>query len=195
MILSDKTIKTILRSLVDLGSSENVSIEDLQKQINPNSIDLTIGSTYKRPVKSAQQWVYGFRHQKEADKYAADCWKKSEAKSGYILLEPGAVILACTREFITMPENICGQIYTKSTLGRMFINHMMAGVVDAGFSGRLTLELKNEGPHIVRIPVGARVVQMVLEKLDKAAAEPYGKRPSRYDEAFTAECAKMEQKA
>ena len=76
MILSDKTIKTILRNLVDLGSSENVSIEDLHKQINPNSIDLTIGSTYKRPVKSAQQWVYGFRHQKEAEKYAADCRKK-----------------------------------------------------------------------------------------------------------------------
>lgn len=195
MILSDKTIKEKIMQLVDFEKSESVNINQALSQVNPNSLDLTISGTYKRPKKSMTHWIYGFRHEGEAEKYPAECWKPCESKSGFILMEPGSVILASTREYITMPETMCGQIFTKSTLGRMFINHMMAGVIDAGFSGRLTLELKNEGPHYVRIPVGSRVVQMIIAKLDKKAESPYGSRPSRYQNAITVECAKMERKS
>ena len=194
MILCDGTIRDNIYALVDTGRSENVTIDGLISQINPNSIDLTVSSIYKRPKTNDAQWTYGFQHNAEADRYAENCWKNCKAKSGFILLEPGAVVLAVTREFVKMPDNVCGQIFTKSTLGRMFINHMMAGVIDAGYSGRLTLELKNEGQHAVKIPVGSRVVQMVYQTLNFPAKEPYCQRNSRYQNAETVECAKMKRK-
>lgn len=194
MILSDGTIKTMINYLVDVSKSENTTSADVWNQVNPNSIDLTIGAVYKRPVKSDRPWIYGFRNEAEAEKYSNECWMTRVAKSGFILLEPGAVILGVTREYVQMPDNVCGQIFTKSTLGRMFINHMMAGVVDAGFHGRLTLELKNEGQHSVKIPVGSRVCQMVLTSLDKTAEFPYHAKVNRYNGAETVECAKAENK-
>ena len=65
-----------------------------------------------------------------------------------------------------------------------------AGVIDAGFHGRLTLELRNDGPHKVRIPVGSRVVQIYLMRLDGIPAHLYGERQSKYMDAETVECAK-----
>lgn len=192
MILSDRTITASIFSLVDIPKSENVDRDALLKQINPNSLDLTIGGTFMIPKHNMTRWVYGFRSERQHEHYAEECWHTCKASSGFILMEPGSVILASTREYITMSDNICGQIFTKSTLGRLFINHMMAGVIDAGFCGRLTLELKNEGQHYIRIPVGARVVQMVFQKLDRKAEAPYGKRRSRYQNAETVECAKPE---
>lgn len=194
MILSDATIKTMINYLVDVSKSENTTSTDVWNQVNPNSIDLTIGVVYKRPVRSEKAWIYGFRNEAEAEKYSNECWLTRTAKSGFILLEPGDIILGVTREYVQMPDNVCGQIFTKSTLGRMFINHMMAGVVDAGFHGRLTLELKNEGMHSVKIPVGARVCQMVFSMLDKGAVIPYNIKVNRYNGAETVECAKAEKK-
>lgn len=175
-VLCDGSISRILTELVDLTKSEDVCIEGLARQINPASLDLTIGMKYRRAVKCSDDVTYGFKHEKEAEFYSGEkYWKKCSAKSGFILLQPGDAVLACTREFIRMPLNVSGQIFTKSTLGRMFINHMMAGFVDPGFEGRLTLELVNEGPHCVKIPVGARVVQMILSKLDRKSAAYAGR--------------------
>lgn len=186
-VLCDVSIGKILFDLVNVEMSEGVTGEELVKQINPASLDLTIGTKYRRAMKCTDDVTYGFKHDREAEVYAGEkYWKRCTAKSGHILLMPGDAVLAVTREYIKMPLNLSGQIFTKSTLGRMFINHMMAGFVDPGFQGRITLELVNEGPHCVKIPVGARVVQMILSKLDKKAA-PYS---GRYFGAESVETAK-----
>ena len=194
MVLIDKQIQVKLVDMFDLKRSEGVTMENLLKQINPNSIDLTIGKSYKRPNKINHDVVYGFTCEEERTLYAKAYWTDYEADKGYILMKPGDVILAVTREYVMMPPNVSGQLFTKSTLGRMFINHMMAGLVDAGFEGRLTLELKNEGVHTVRIPVGARVVQMICFGLYDTPDRLYGDmtRRSRYQHARTLECAKWD---
>lgn len=186
-VIADKTIARMVTELVDLEQSEKVTYEDLISQVNPASLDLTIGMSYRKAKKNDNDIQYGFRHAAEAEKYGSDqYWLKGSMKKGFVLLQPGDVILAVTREFIRMPENMCGQIFTKSTMGRMFINHMMAGYVDPGFTGRLTLELVNDGPHWIRIPYGARVVQLILSKLDQKAVAYEG----RYQGAKVVETAK-----
>ena len=106
------------------------------------------------------------------------------------MLKPNHVVLACTREYVRIPKDLYGQLFVKSSLARMFVNHLMAGVVDSGFEGRLTLELKNDGVHTIRIPVGARVVQLCLFELDYLPEATYGERISRYMNAETVECSK-----
>jgi dCTP deaminase len=194
MVLIDKQLQVKLGDMFDLKKSSGVTMDSLLKQINPNSIDLTIDRKYKRPNRINNDVVYGFTCEEERELYAKAYWADCEAENGYILMKPGDVILAVTREYVTMPPNISGQLFTKSTLGRMFINHMMAGLVDAGFEGRLTLELKNEGVHTIRIPVGARVVQMICFGLYDAPDRLYGDatRRSRYQNARTLECAKWD---
>ena len=192
MILVDSQIQTRMDSLFDLYKSDGVSAEDLLKQINPNSIDLTISKNFKRPRALKNPVVYGFSCLEERELYNLTYWGDYEAENGYIEIKPNDIILGATREYVTMPDDMCGQLYTKSTMGRMFINHMMAGVIDAGFQGVLTLELRNDGVHTVRIPVGSRVVQMVCYGLTIFPDRNYGDstRKSRYMNARTVECAK-----
>ena len=192
MILVDTQLQMKLDKMFDLFQSEDVSADDLLTQINPNSIDLTIGREYKRPNKLKNPVMYGFSGKEERELYNLTYWTDYTADDGFIVLKPNDIVLACTREYLRMPYNMCGQLFTKSTLGRMFINHMMAGVVDAGFEGRLTLELKNDGVHTIRIPVGARVVQLICYGLRETPDRLYGEatRKSRYQNARTVECAK-----
>lgn len=190
MILRDITIIGMLPNIIDLDRSDKtVDLNSLISQVNPNSLDLTIGNKYKRPVKHPAPVTYGFEGPNDRERYEFEYWV-DEQDERYITLEPDQSVLACTREYITMPENLCGQLFTKSSLGRMFINHMMAGVIDAGFHGKLTLELRNDGPHKVRIPVGSRVVQIYLMRLDGIPGHLYSERPSKYMGAETVECAK-----
>ena len=192
MILTDSQIYSKLNTMFDLSKSEGVTMEGLEKQVNPNTIDLTIDATYKRPNRINKPVVYGFSCEKEQKLYNLTYWKDYKSDNGYIVMKPNDIILANSREYLTMPEDVCGQLFTKSTMGRMFLNHMMAGVIDAGFHGKVTLELHNPGVHTIRIPVGARVVQMMCFGLDVVPDRPYGsaERNSRYQDAQTVECAK-----
>ena len=192
MILTDSRIMSRLEELVDVEKSSGVTYADLEKQVNPNTIDLTIDATFKRPNAIKHSVVYGFSCPEEREIYNLTYWKDCDADNGYIVMKPGDIILANSREYLTMPNDVCGQLFTKSTMGRMFINHMMAGVIDAGFHGKVTYELHNAGVHTIRIPVGARVVQMMCFGLEVAPLRPYGsaERNSRYQNAETVECAK-----
>ena len=186
MIWTDDKLDKELGRLFDLKKCD---ISSLKSQINPNSIDLTVDRYIKRPVSMSKPIDFELKDVDEYKTYTNFYWK-NQTVSDEILLKPGDCVLACTREYVTMPTDCCGQLFTKSSLGRMFINHMMSGVVDAGFKGCLTLELKNDGVHAVKIPVGARVVQMIVYTLDELPRCPYGERVNRYYGAATVECAK-----
>ena len=194
MIMVDSQIEKRLLEMVDLTKSENVKYKDLLKQVNPNSLDLTIGKNYKRPNAIKNHVVYGFSGAEERKLYDLAYWMdcNAEDEGGYIVMKPNDTILGVTREYFTMPKDVSGQLFTKSTMGRMFINHMMAGLVDAGFHGRLTLELKNDSVHTIRIPVGAPVVQMTCFSLETPPTRSYSdaSRKSRYNGADTVEWAK-----
>lgn len=160
--------------------------QKLFDQVNTCSVDLTIASKYKYMSMNDREFIYG---QNDGDYW----WEDGKVIDGYINIDPGDCILACTNETINMPDCYCGQIYTKSSLGRVFVNHMMAGFVDAGFSGKITLELVNEGLRTVKIPVGARVVQMVIMELDDRPILTYAEnRTSRYNNATGLEYSKAE---
>ena len=183
MILNDRMIENLIEggALVDFKQSEDCTKEEVLKQVNPNSLDLTVGSIVRYPGRGRGAVVYG----QSANRFPLR--KQVEL----IVLEPGAYCLAVAREYITMPSNLCGQVFLKSSLGRMFINHMLAGVVDAGYEGRLTLEFKNDSNDTVFIPVGTRVVQLVLAQLSGVAGSDYGERHSRYQGAVEPEESKI----
>lgn len=182
MILNDATLKENLHRLFDFEKSDTI-IEEVCKQINPNSIDLTLDRFVTRMEKS-KPLIYGAENK--------GCWESTYDTSNNLVLLPNECVLCCTKEYVIMPDDLCGQLFTKSTLGRMFVNHMMAGVIDAGFEGRITLEFKNDSPNVIYIPYGSRVVQLVYSELYEKAKEPYSQRKSRYNHAECCEAPKEE---
>ena len=176
MILNDASIEKRINELFNFEKSENDK-NNIIHQINPNSIDLTLDRHIMYP-SNAYKVIYG--------EDTSICWNYKYEEGDYLILRPNEYVLACTQEYVIMPNDICGQLFTKSTLGRMFVNHMMAGVIDAGFEGKITLELKNDSQNNVRIPFGSRIVQMIYSKLYEPAKIPYYARPSRY--VFAEKC-------
>lgn len=67
-----------------------------------------------------------------------------DIKEDPYILKPDAVMLASTNEWFNMPGNISAEFSLKSTLGRSFVGHQLAGWIDPYFKGRITLELKND---------------------------------------------------
>lgn len=174
-VLCDKEISKYIQSgMIDFSRSET-NWDTVQKQINPNTLDLTLGRFIQWPKETQVPLVFGRAYKAE------DYWELQEVNHDEgVLLAPGDLFLGCSREYFRMPKDICGQVYTKSSLGRVFINHMMAGVIDAGFEGTITLELRNEGKHNVVIPYGARVVQIQFSYLSDYPDLDYSQRTSRY---------------
>ncbi len=174
-VLCDKNISELIQNgMIDFSRSET-DWETVQKQINPNTLDLTLGKFIQWPAQTQKPLVFGRAY--DTNEY----WELKEVNPDEgILLTPGDLFLGCSREYFRMPKNICGQVFTKSSLGRVFINHMMAGVIDAGFEGTITLELRNEGKHNVVIPYGARVVQIQFSRLLQDPEHDYSQRTSRY---------------
>lgn len=86
-------------------------------------------------------------------------------------LKPGEYILIRTREWVNMPDDIGAFVTNRSTLLRSGLTTINA-FVDPGFKGTLTFGLKNLSNHSFTLGKGARVVQIIFEKVE-GKAKPY----------------------
>jgi dCTP deaminase len=59
------------------------------------------------------------------------------------LLSPGQFVLAHTAAWLAIPPSLSAQFALKSSRAREGLQHLLAGWIDPGFEGVLTLELKN----------------------------------------------------
>ena len=82
------------------------------------------------------------------------------------MLQPREFVLAETLERFCLPEFVAGQLALKSSRAREGIEHLMAGYIDPGYAGRLTLELVNARVlHPVPIWPGMKIAQIVFHKM------------------------------
>ena len=90
------------------------------------------------------------------------------------MLQPHEFILAETFECFSVPNVVAGQLALKSSRAREGIEHLMAGYVDPGFKGRLTLELQNaRSMHAVALWPGMRIAQIVFHKMSLLPNKDY----------------------
>ena len=156
MILSDKAIMTLLKK-------GTLSISPLQDdQIQPASVDIRLGNTFS-VVEDSSTVILTF-----TNKIA---YKEIHAET-YLLL-PGQFVLATTREYISLPDDLTAFVEGRSSLGRMGLFIQNAGWVDPGFSGEITLELFNANRCAIELQSGRRIGQLVFARMDQAASKPY----------------------
>jgi deoxycytidine triphosphate deaminase len=80
------------------------------------------------------------------------------------VLHPQEVILGATLEYLGIPDDLSGQVITRSSYGRLGLLSATAVQVHPGFRGCLTLELVNLSTIPITLTPGERIAQLVLWK-------------------------------
>lgn len=181
-------------------------------QLQPNSIDLTLGVTWKKlkpnstiecnrqcidPKKPIEFYEGVFpRHLNSEDAHACidNCENCCLAKCHhpqYYVLEPGEFILMASNEILNIPNGIMSFAQGRSSLARLAIQTEQAGLIDAGFRGTITLEVTNQGTDPIILYPGMRVAQVWFIKAQRALV-PYGKdKGSKYNNQIEAMQSKL----
>jgi len=93
-------------------------------------------------------------------------------------LHPGEFVLALTHERITMPNHLIGLVEGRSTYARVGLSmHQTAPWIQPGWSGQITLEIRNSGPLTISLqPLLDKPCQLTFFKLSSAlgVAQAYG---------------------
>ena len=123
--------------------------------INPASIDVTLG-----PMIKVENDNGGF----------TDISIEHET----FYMPPGGFVLAATAEYVRIPNRLECIFQLKSSRGREGYEHALAGYIDPGFHGRVTLELSNLR-RFKELPLraGMRIGQLRFAKLDQIPSRPY----------------------
>ncbi len=156
MILSDGEI----REFIEKGSLQISPLRD--EQIQPASVDITLGDTFSMIADSSVGII-------KADEPAV---YKTITADKYLLL-PGQFILATTKEYFKIPNDLTAFVEGRSSWGRLGLFIQNAGWVDPGFEGEITLELFNANKCAIELNVGVRIGQLVFAQMRKEAIEPY----------------------
>ena len=159
MILSDITIG-------NLRDADELYIEGAhyEKQLQPASVDITLGNSFCCLVNKGDKPIE-LSDKMEYKSFTVD-------DSGYVL-NPLNFILATTREYIRLPNNLTAFVEGRSSIGRLGLFIQNAGWVDPGFEGEITLELFNASNTPINLRPGTRIGQLVFAQLDRDALCPY----------------------
>lgn len=92
-----------------------------------------------------------------------------------VVLKSGIFCLGSTIETFIMPDHIVGYVVGKSTNAREGLQIEAAGLIDPGFQGTITLELKNlhHEDEIILRP-GDSIGQVYFSFVDHPVDIPYG---------------------
>jgi dCTP deaminase len=174
-ILSDGDIKKHIEEgliLID-------PLEDPERQIQPSSVDLRIGSEFKG-FKIIRKPCIDPKDKSDIESYMESFHITDKEP---FIIHPGEFALATTFERVKLPDNLVARVEGRSSMGRLGITmHVTAGYIDPGFCGKITLEISNIGKMPVALYPGQRVCQIVFETMTSPAEKPYGHpdRDSKY---------------
>lgn len=95
-------------------------------------------------------------------------------KENPFMLHAGEFVLAETFEKFRIPDRISAQFVLKSSRAREGYQHLLAGWIDPGYRGRLTLEIKNiRKYHELPLYPGMRIGQIVFHHMSQVPVKSY----------------------
>lgn len=152
----------------NLLNSEELIITPIldRMQIGESSIDLRIGNIFRMSKQTRDPYID--IDSRNIEKFFDTTYRDFGQD---FILYPNQLVLANTFEFIKLPNNLLGHIYTRSSVNRLGIS--IASIVQPGYSGTLTLELVNKGQNAIKLVSGMRIVQLILFDVDSNEFIPY----------------------
>lgn len=150
MILSDRTILYLMKE-----EEIKVTPTPSDVQVQPVSLDLLLATSFCRLP-------------------ANDYDQHRRIVSSSTVIRPGEFMLGSTIERVTLPHHLAGVVHGKSTWARRGLLVEAAGLVDPGFSGTITLELKNMSSRPLTLRAGVPICQISFHVTDMRVMRPYG---------------------
>lgn len=153
--------------LLDLLSGDRPLIRemrDIENQVQPNGIDLTL----REIARHVGQGAIGVD---SADRVLPELETLSFDEEGWITLEPGIYHIVYN-EIVDIPVSLMALGRPRSSLARCGV-HIVTAVWDAGYTGRSTSMLVVDNPAGFRVERDARVMQLVFFGMSRATADGY----------------------
>lgn len=160
MFLTGKEIRSLVlrKKLVE-------DYVDLDTQIQPNGVDLTIRNV---ELLESTPGVIDFTGEKRTfPQRKALSWSRDDI----VELSPGNFYLGWTNEMVNMPSNMVGILKPRTSAFTMGLA-ISTGVVDAGFRGHIRFGLSASVP--VKVIKNARLIHMVVARLSGRTKEYEG---------------------
>ena len=136
--------------------------------VQPNSYDITLGN-----------WVVRFIENDEEIRLDEFDWRGLYAAPEFcstIMLSAGERVLCHTNEFFGSLKGSVPCLATRSTIARLGLDICgSAGFGDIGYINRWTLELQNNNPNTLHLPVGIRIGQVYFNELSGSHSKYKGK--------------------
>lgn len=160
--------------------------------VNPASLDLRLGNQIRKPRSFWAQMTSEeiISHIAWGNIDELPRWGESETFDVHWLL-PGEFVLCHTLETVRIPDDCMALLFSKSSTGRIGLEHLHAGYADCGFFGELTLELHNVAPWPIKLETGKRYMQLAIFDMVEAALVGYAK-TGRYQNQTGPTAAKAE---
>jgi dCTP deaminase len=164
VVLSDRTI----RAEIEAG---RIVIDPYDERlVQPSSVDVRVDSRF-RVFHNARYPYIDVRQPMDDLTELVEIKDRDQP----FILHPGEFVLGQTLEQVELPDYLVARLEGKSSLGRLgLLIHSTAGFVDAGFSGRLTLELSNVANLPITIYEGMPIGQLSFMRMDGPVEHPYG---------------------
>lgn len=131
-------------------------------QIQPASLDIRLGNSFKRPITPD----IGF------NTFGSDI-KYESLDVDSVILRPHSFILATSQEYVSLPDDLTAFVEGRSSIGRMGLFIQNAGWIDPGFEGQITFELFNASDVPIQLTSDIRIAQLVFVKMSNPCRRPY----------------------
>jgi dCTP deaminase len=132
----------------------------LEDTSNPDAIDVRLGTHFLLPQMPPAPFYYPSR----------DLSRRSHVQvhvplGRYLVVPAHQTVLGATLEFVKLPDDLCGEILTKSSIARTFIVIETAPWIHPAYRGCLTLEIANVSNTPLLLYPGRLIGQLIFLKL------------------------------
>lgn len=137
------------------------------EHVNPASMDFTLGDTIRvtHPIWDGMTKRKMLQHIEAGTIEGLPLWAEPQVFDVFWLL-PGKFVLCHSAECIKIPVSLTSLLFSKSSTGRIGLEHLHAGYFDPGFGinedSQATWELHNVAPWPIKLVAGKRLMQMVM---------------------------------
>jgi dCTP deaminase len=167
-MLVDKEI----RKLIEMKVIRVLPVLDLEEQLNPIGLDVTLDTKFKKILKSDNTSIDPIVPFVDARYYEYVELLLSKNSEAFVL-HPGEFTLGQSFEYVYLPPFIGAGLDGKSSLGRLSLTvHTTAASIDPGFGGHITLELYNNGGLPIVLHPLEPVARLVFH-LTSTCEKPY----------------------
>lgn len=153
-----------LRTLIESDRPLITEYLDLDNQIQPNGIDLTL----REVARHNGQGSIGLE---SADRVLPELENLEFDADGWLTLEPG-IYHILYNEVVDIPVSLMALGRPRSSLARCGVS-IVTAVWDAGYNGRSTSMLVVSNPAGFRVQQNSRVMQLVFFGMSEATADGY----------------------